>query len=125
IGRFGPDAAVAVPALVNTLNLPDVDKSDWVMHPRVWIVQAFREIGPGAKEAIPELMRRLDSDIDFSVRLYSAQALGAIGIADKRTVPGLRKALGDKMIQVRTAAAYALGKLEAVDTLIDGLQEKD
>jgi HEAT repeat protein len=91
----------------------------------VLIVQAFRNIGPGAKGAVPDLIQRLHNDPDWSVRQYSAEALGDIGPVAIKAAPDLQKALGDKMVQVRNAATWALGKMKAKQTLIECVKDKD
>jgi HEAT repeat protein len=121
--QFRADAAPAVPALLMALDDPRNQHKDSIHHPRVWIVQAFRDIGPGAKAATRALAMRLLTDPDWSVRQYAAQALGNIGADPREAGPALNQALKDKMVQVRNEAAPALARIGAVDELLDGLND--
>lgn len=64
-------------------------------------------IGPDAHAAVPALARVLRGPVP-AVRLDCAAALGRIG---KASVPVLIDALSDKNLEVRHAAAYALGEV--------------
>ena len=68
------------------------------------------EMGPKAKDAVPDLQAAL-GDADTEVRRSAARALGDIGGASKPSVPALGKALKDPDAQVRQSAAYALGRI--------------
>ena len=68
------------------------------------------ELGPAAKEAVPDLQAAL-GDADKDVRRCAARSLGDIGKASKPAVAALGKTLKDQDAPVRQAAAYALGRI--------------
>ena len=68
------------------------------------------ELGPAAKEAVPDLQSAL-GDADKDVRRCAARSLGDIGKASKPAVAALGKSLKDADAPVRQAAAYALGRI--------------
>ena len=68
------------------------------------------ELGPVAKDAVPDLASAL-GDADREVRRSAARSLGDIGPGAKEGVLSLVKALKDPEWQVRQAAAYALGRI--------------
>lgn len=63
----------------------------------------------GAEEAIPALLKRPD-DIEPSVRLCAAEALGSMGKQPQLVVPELVRHLSDKANVVRMAVADEIGK---------------
>ena len=71
LGRIGPDAKEAVPALIAALK-----DENWRC-PLLVSALALGMIGPEAKEAVPALTAALE-DKDERVRLASAQAIQAI-----------------------------------------------
>ena len=68
------------------------------------------ELGPAAKDAVPDLLAAL-GDADKDVRRCAARSLGDIGKASKPAVAALGKTLKDADAQVRQASAYALGRI--------------
>ena len=119
LGLIGPDAQAAIPALVEArahadaefrccaaMALVDIDPaqakqavivlakatrdpSDKV---RDYVIHAVGEIGPQAKEAVPELLAALTADQkkrQSDAGLAIAQALGEIGLGAKEAVPAL------------------------------------
>ena len=68
------------------------------------------ELGPAAKEAVPDLQAAL-GDADKDVRRCAARSLGDIGKASKPAVAALGRTLKDADAQVRQASAYALGRI--------------
>ncbi len=112
-------AAVAVPALVGVLSLPDEDV-------RVHAVLALGSLGKPAVAALEQALRHEDEE----VRLYAAWGLGLNGPEAKAAVPALRMALKDADADVRRKAAWALGCVAPDDgTLVAPLlqlcREKD
>jgi HEAT repeat protein len=81
---------LAVPALIGVLNGPNADL-------RVCAAEALGEIGPGAKDAVPSLIRALAADRTASdpptLRRLAAKALGAIGPDAGAAVPLLNNLL--------------------------------
>ncbi|MBI4733162.1 MAG: HEAT repeat domain-containing protein [Chloroflexi bacterium] len=151
LAEIGPDAAEAVPELINALS----DVEDKV---RIRAVTALRQIGPAAAEAVPALIGLLEDeslsyahssiiaaigkigpvetvlptlvsalkDTDAAVRETAAEALGAYGAAAAPAVPDLIPLLADEDVDVRKAAADALGLIgpaasAAVPALIEAL----
>jgi hypothetical protein len=130
LGSFGPEAAAAIPELVNTLH----DKNKFVREDAAAALRRVGEaaiapltealadervevrrcaafalagIGSSAVEAIPALLAQLD-DEDERARFHAAIALRAIG---KPAESKLMKALQDKSERIRRGAAFALGKV--------------
>jgi HEAT repeat protein len=99
----GQDTAKDVQELIVTL------KSDKVAE-RAAAARILGEMGPAAKEAVPELQAAL-SDADKDVRRSAARSLGDIGPGSQPAVGALGKTLKDADAQVRQAAAYALGRI--------------
>jgi HEAT repeat protein len=97
------DSSKDVQELVVTL------KSERVAE-RAAAARILGELGPAAKDAVPDLQAAL-GDPDKEVRRNAARSLGDIGKASKPAVAALGKALKDQDPQVRQAAAYALGRI--------------
>jgi len=66
--------------------------------------------GPKAKEAVPDLVKALQSS-DALLRAQAALALGAIGPDARDAVPALTTALDDPEWSVRRQSAMALGAI--------------
>jgi HEAT repeat protein len=69
------------------------------------------EMGPAAKDGVPDLIVVVLGDADGAVRRSAARSLGDIGPAARAAGPALVKTLQDRDWQVRQAAAYALGRV--------------
>jgi hypothetical protein len=133
LGRVGPAAAAAVPALEQAVGDEDVG-------PRMAAIRALQQIGPAARSAVPTLRRAL-ADPDIGARWWAEEALAVltgpsagqrdapavtIGFQvwhDGVTPPGayrvdrrLARKI-DPMTRVALEAAHALveGRLEGVD----------
>jgi len=121
LGRIGPDAAAAIPALERILG--NLDEHEYVRGGAAW---ALGRMGPKAAPAVPLLVRTLSSK-HVSVRRNAAQALGNLAAvqqplpsgvsgegqgARERGVSNLLKLLDDEDSQVRVAAAVALWKIQ-------------
>lgn len=81
----------------------------------------------GSREAVPELVRLLESDKEPSVRTAAAKALGRM--RDGRAVEALVRAVRRKQeAEGRAAAAWALGQIgdpRASDVLVEALRADD
>jgi HEAT repeat protein len=97
------DTAKDVKELIVTL------KSEKVAE-RAAAARILGELGPAAKEAVPDLQAAL-GDADKDVRHAAARSLGDIGKASKPAVKALAKTLKDPDASVRQASAYALGRI--------------
>ncbi len=71
---------------------------------------ALAQLGPGAKDAVPALMKALE-DPEEDVRRRIPYALGKIGPAAKTAVPALLARLKDESGEVRYWIALALGQI--------------
>jgi HEAT repeat protein len=104
LGRIGPEAKEAVPALTRALT--DTDRGV-----RLQATTALGQIDPGnAAVRAAELIAAL-KDKDPEVRGTAAESLGQLSPAPAGVVDALTAALRDDSFQVRLAAVYALGKL--------------
>jgi HEAT repeat protein len=104
IWRLGGNADHAVAILRQNL------KNQGSYPLRVGAAVYLGNIGPAAKEAIPDLIEAL-KDKDEDVREQAATALGKTGAEARPAVPALRLALQDDAGGVRKAAAGALTQI--------------
>ncbi|MGD2127438.1 MAG: HEAT repeat domain-containing protein [Desulfobacteraceae bacterium] len=104
LGKIGPEAAEAVPALIRSLKSVD----DLV---RARAAEALGDIGAAAEEAVPLLVKGLEDENSYA-RVKSAEALGKIGREAAEAVPALIRSLADKEYLVRSRAIEALGRIE-------------
>ena len=77
IAGLGPEAAAAVPALIEALD----DPSAAVRYP---VTVALLEIGPAAKAAVPRLQKMMDEEINDEIAASARRALKRI---DPSVVP--------------------------------------
>jgi len=103
LAKHGEAAAVALPALIDSLRHADVDV-------RQSAAVAIGKIGPAAGDAIPALTLAL-GDAEWPVRRAAVQALGEIG--DPAALPAVRAALSDRDSLVRKAAGDSVKRLSA------------
>ncbi len=104
LGRMGPRALEAAPALVAALRDDNV-------HLRKMAALALGDLG--AVEAVPPLIEAL-RDPDAAVRRRAAVALGELGPWAQGALPALRLALQDADEGVRRAATHALQEIVQV-----------
>jgi len=101
LGKLGPGAAEAVPALIEALE----KKDDSVGRPAA---EALGRIGPRAQEAVPALKKALKAG-DPYVRIAAAAALAKIDHAATEPMPvlisALKKGAPDERISAANAAA--------------------
>ena len=102
LGKIGPNAKAAVPALLE--GLYDEDKDPIVGS---CAAEALGKIGP---HAVPALVEALNNEHE-DVRRHAARALGEIGPDAKAAVPVLLEVLNDEDEDVCECAAEALGKI--------------
>jgi HEAT repeat protein len=134
IGGLAPDVPGAVSALVRCF--PDRDAIRAVAeykqagaeavvgliqmtrHPdaavRRQTVRTLGKIGPGALDALPDLIALTTGDPEAGVREQSAEAIGEIGPAAAAGIPALVRALGDSNNRVRRDAVRSLGQMGPV-----------
>jgi HEAT repeat protein len=97
LGKLGPRAAKAVPALIEAL-------SDDNYYLRLCAAEALAEIGPKAAPAVSVLTEMLTaSDDGHDARWLAATALAAIGSAAEPAIPALVAALSNKDGEVRSS----------------------
>lgn len=127
LGKIGPAAKEALPALVKAVD--DPDKQVWSL-----ALTAIANLGPAAQPALPDLLRALDgrtgraaSDKERlpQLQLRVAYALSRMGAPVR---PALIEALGSPDAGVRQGAASALGGMgpdaaEAVPALVVALTD--
>jgi CheY-like chemotaxis protein len=78
---------------------------------------ALGEIGPGASDAVPVLVKALD-DENANVRQSAAYVLGQIGPSASEAVPKLIEALETEEVAMRSVVARALGRIKPLTILI-------
>ena len=112
MGRIGPAAAKAVPALIGAVRDPDLKV-------RTHAVAALGQIGPNANLAVAVLTEALRSE-EGAVRSGAVTSLSKIVSEPKQVVVMLIFVLKDEDWVVRKSACQALGKVgnEAKDAVV-------
>lgn len=120
LGRIGPEAKAAVPALLKAY-----------LHDKNTAVSsdagdALLRIGDCI---VPDLVRVLDEDDEWVEGYYAAVLLGSLGPKAKDAVPALIRCLKAKKVDLREAAIRSLGEIgagakEAVPALAGILRER-
>ncbi|HTL18729.1 MAG TPA: HEAT repeat domain-containing protein [Patescibacteria group bacterium] len=123
LANFGPDAEPAVAVILQILT--KTVQTD----PQKQIAYTLGEIGPAAKDAVPQLIELLKSNKDREglLNVVAADALGRIGPAASNAVPALIAALKSDDVRLPTRAEEALGSIgagagAAIPALIDALK---
>jgi HEAT repeat protein len=110
LGTFGTAARPAADAL---LKMATTAKDKGL---RVDAVRAFGSaLGPGLKDRLKDLIRVMEADPDFEVRVAAVDELGALGPQvkdDKEAMAALRTRLSDPQVKVREVAAAAVRRVE-------------
>lgn len=104
LGRLGPAASSAVPALIEVLRSGEAN-GNIPLRPK--ILAALFSVG---LPAVPHLVECLDAD-DLALRQDVAQLLGRFEAGAKEAIPSLRRALNDHDIAWRVIAAGALRRI--------------
>jgi HEAT repeat protein len=107
LGRIGPPAKAAVPALIKAL-------SDKNPETRNEVLFALGAIGPDAKDAVPTISRALAAP-DKNVCYSACYALGKIGPAAKPCCAELQKCLAGDDPFLAMASAWALAHIDPKD----------
>jgi HEAT repeat protein len=109
VARLGREADVAVPALIEVLGQQSDSPEDLEFTREANF--ALSAIGPGAKDAIPSLVKGLSS-LDEGVAASAAYALGKIGADARSAVPALQRAEGSESVIVKAASVFALWQIQ-------------
>ena len=113
--ELGSRAIIAVPDLIKILDDNRSPNSQWAA------ACSLGSIGPGAKAAVPSLLRAAVST-NQPVRMSSIEALGDIHENADTVVPFLIKTLHDPFKGNRSNAAFALGAFgEAAKSAVPAL----
>jgi HEAT repeat protein len=118
IGKLGPNAGPAVPALIQSLK----DK-DYLERSRICVT--LTSIG---KPAVPALLALFkNKDTDRSIRVSLVTAIGSIGSEAKEAIPDLIEALKDPEPSIVRGSSSALANMGqvAIPSLIKALKEED
>jgi HEAT repeat protein len=100
------EATGTVPALIEGLKAS--------VHPAMEAAQALAELGPVAKDAVPELVKHFDAESPH-VRLYSAEAAARIDPEQApKAVEVLVGMLKDKKYKKSMVRSYSLGALQRI-----------
>lgn len=133
VGRIGPRASAAVPALIPELQRNSYRASEALVRIGAESVPALVEfiraqtqpyasglglaietvgkIGPAAKDAVPVLVTKLDSE-NSQVSYRAAVALGNMGPAANAAVPALRSKLNSESSLLKSGVETALKNIE-------------
>lgn len=115
LGRIGPAAKAAVPALLEVVNDPN-------MEPRWYAVDALGRIGGDAKvaQALADAVRNPENDV--YVRRNAVKSLGRLGEASKAQTGVLEEQLAGDDAPTRAAAAVALWRIDQGGVSMEALR---
>jgi len=108
LGKIGPAAKKAVPALIKAAGCDDPET-------RREVFFALGKMGPAAKKAVPVLAKALDDPCE-ECRFAAIFALGKIGSAAKPAEKGLLEHLGGDDEFAATISAWALAQIDPTCT---------
>jgi HEAT repeat protein len=133
LGKIGPRAQAAVPALMEALRSEDqwialeaakalwnIERSARLILPTLdkafascgeTVCDLICEMGPEARSLLPKLLDALAQDDYWDLQWAAADAIGHVASADQETMQALKKALSHESGIVRSGAANALGRL--------------
>ncbi len=109
IARLGREADIAVPGLIEVIGKQTDSPEDLEFTREANF--ALSAIGPGAKDAIPTLVKGLASS-DEGVAASAAYALGKIGADARSAVPALQRAESSESVIVKAASVFALWQVQ-------------
>ncbi|MEX0819302.1 MAG: HEAT repeat domain-containing protein, partial [Pirellulaceae bacterium] len=109
IARLGREAEPVVPALIEVLGKQTDSPADVEFTREAHF--ALSAIGPGAKAAIPTLVKALAST-DDGVAASASYALGKMGAEARAAVPALQRAEGSDSVIVQAASVFALWQIQ-------------
>jgi len=119
LGRFGPTAAPAIPAVIRVLerglHKPNERPERYMTDQRSWAATALGRIAPGtpkADEAAAALVEALEADPTLGDTSDVIEAIARFGPAAKGAIPRLRALAQDPHASIREAAQNALATLE-------------
>src|SRR5205814_1396397 len=105
LGRIGPAARDAVPALIAVLKLKDAANNPALFH----ALEALKQIGAKDRQAVALVTEALTDD-NFFVRLYAARFVGRLDRDHKTVVTILMEGLRSASPAERRLAAEAAGE---------------
>lgn len=109
IARLGREAEAAVPALIEALGNQTDSPEDVEFIREAHF--ALSQIGPGAKAAIPTLVKALSSS-DEEVAASAGYALGKMGDEARAAIPALQRAGTSESPIVQAASVFALWQIQ-------------
>ena len=114
VGDVGPDAAVAIPDLLDAFQARDVEDKTIASSLRWNIIDAFRRIGPKASQTTSLITQILgDKNYKPDMRRMAVDALRSIGERSAPIEQALMEATNDDDEHLRMAATLALKDLRA------------
>ena len=122
LGKLGPAARAALPALVQAMRGPHLDALDSLANSAA--AQAIGEIGPDEAAVGALISAASEGGGDLFTQKEAVRALGKVGLRDPRAVAALIGAFKGPANLEAAAALIALGA-PAVGPLRDGLKDKE